>query len=524
MPDDDFIEIRVSKVIHAEKWKVIRFLTKIWKFPAYMTFVKEAQVLRKAHNRMRTKWKVEINKVPVSWIEEDILALDLNAIYFKAVEGDLEEFRGEWIFEDHPEGTKVNVNVHLKITIPIIKDFARDFMRKTISRNFEAILKVLEQHLISTKYAGYKNGNAGKIAGFGIVGHLYNFYHLEKCIKMLNPAFEMPSREFIGSLFHITPSFKLQDIIGFKSKTGQKVNGVFIMAAFIPDMIKKDMWGVFSKTVKACKIAEKYGVGIVSLGGLTSVVAEDMGDEFLRQVDVPVTTGNTFTAAMVIDGILKAAELLEVDISSAKAAIVGGTGDIGSACARAFADKVRHLTITGRPGDNFRRIAKELNRKAKSRIAVTVNNEEAVRGADIVIAAASATASILDMNWFKPGAIICDVGYPRNVSYTSALRDDILIFSGGLTRLPAPISFSIDLGLPDTSTIYGCFAESIILALEGRFESFSYGRGNITLEKIDEMRELGKKHGFELADFWWGDKLIDEMGIERIRESRRELL
>jgi len=522
MLDDDMVEIRISKVIPAQKWKIIRFLTRIWKFPSYMPFIKEAQVLHKTRNRMRTKWRIEINKIPISWIEEDILAFDLNAIYFKSIEGDLEEFRGEWIFGEHPEGTKVSINVYLKVTIPIIKDFAGEFVKKLISRNFEAILESLEQRLVSTKYVSYRRGDIKKITGFGIIGHLYNFYHLEKCLKILNPVFKMPSREFIGNLFHITPSFKLQDIVEFKSKTGQQVNGTFIMATFIPDMIEKDIWGIFSKVVKACKIAEKYGVGIVSLGGFTSIVAQNLGEEFAQQVDVPVTTGNTFTASMAIEGVLKAVELLGIDISSTKLTIVGGAGDIGSACARVLADKVKYLTITGRTKVNLRHIAKELSRKRKARIIVETSNEKAVRGADIIIAAASATTSILNLDWFKPGAVVCDIGYPKNVSYTSADRDDILVFSGGLTKLPTSISLPIDVGLPDANTMYGCFAESIILALEGRFENFSYGRGNITPEKIDEIRELGKKHGFEVSDFWWGDRLIDEAMIDKVRERKRK--
>ena len=75
------------------------------------------------------------------------------------------------------------------------------------------------------------------------------------------------------------------------------------------------------------------------------------------------------------------------------------------------------------------------------------------------------------------------------------------------------------MGLPSPAVIYGCFAEAIILALEKRYEYFSLGRGNITVEKIDEIRELGKKHGFETADFYWGDKLIEEAMLEKIKEA-----
>lgn len=517
MPDKDLIEIRVAKLIRVPKWKIIRLITRVNEFPEYMPNVKEVSVIEKRHNVMKTKWRVQVDGVPISWTEEDRLAFDDNAIYFNEIEGDLEEFKGQWSFADHPEGTEVIVNVFLKVGIPAIKDFADAYIQKLVTRNFEAILDSLERKIITIKYRRHQNGDKLKISGFGIIGHLYNFPHFERCLKMLDPNFKMPSQEFLARLFQITPSFKLCDILNFKSKTEQVVNGCFIVATFIPEMIDKDVETVFSKVVKACKIAEKYGVGIVTLGGFTSIVGERIGQEISKEVSVPVTTGNTFTAAMAIDGVLKAAQILGRDISSLKATIVGGTGDIGSACSRALADKVKQLTVTGRTKSNLDRLRQELAKRHKAKIIATTDNKSVVADADIVIAAASASAAILNPEWFKPGAIICDVGYPKNVSHMETSREDIFVFSGGLAKSPSALNFPIDMGLPSTDTVYGCFAEAIILDLEKRYENFSFGRGNITLEKIDEIRGLGKKHGFEASDFYWGDKLIDDSTINRVK-------
>jgi len=521
MPDKDLIEINVSRIIPAQKWRVVRLLTKVWEFPTYMPNVKEATVIQKTRRTMKTKWRVQIDGVPISWVEKDTLALDHDTIYFKAIEGDLQEFKGEWKFQSHPEGTEVIVNVYLNVGIPAIRDFAGDYLKKLLTRNFEAILEALEQRLISIRYASYRRGDTEKIAGFGVIGHFYNFYHLEKSLKMLNPNFKMPSREFLSQLFNLTPSFKMHDVFNFKSKTGQVTSGCFIWATFIPDMIEKDMWAIFSKVVKSCKIAEKYGVGIVSLGGFASIVAERIGHDIANEVDVPVTTGNTFTVAMAIDGVLKAAEQLNLDISGTKATIVGGTGDIGSGCARVLVDKVKQVTVTGRTKANLKLLSKELAKKHKAKIIVTTNNESAVKDADIIIAAASVSSAILNADWFKPGSIICDVGYPKNISYTPITRQDILIFSGGLTKSPTPIIFPLDTGLPSPDTLYGCFAEAIILALEKRYESFSSGKGNIMPEKIEEIRNIGKRHGFEVSDFYWGDKLIDETIIGKMKNEIR---
>ena len=519
MPDKDLIELKISRIIPAHKWKIIRLITRVWEFPAYIPNIKEASVIQKSRHRMNTKWRIQVDKVPISWVEEDILAFDKDAIYFKAIEGDLQEFRGKWSFRSHPEGTEVTVNVYLKVGIPVIKEFATTYIKNLVTSNFESILETLEHRLISVRYASFKRGNTEKIAGFGILGHFYNFNHLQRCLKMLNPNFKLPSREFLSKLFSITPSFKMFDMKEFKSKTGDITHGCFIVCTFIPDMLSKDVYTVYSKVVRACKLAEKYGVGIATLGGFASMVGERLGHQISEEVDIPITTGNTYTTVLAVDGVEKAAQIFDRELKYLKATIVGGTGDIGSACARVLSEKVKQLTITGRTKSNLRLLRAELRKKHKARIEATTNNEKAIRDADIVIAAANTSASILNLEWFKPGSIICDLAYPKNISYAPVNRKDIFIFSGGLATVPTPIDTGIDMGLPSANVSYGCFSEVIILALEHRFENYSYGRGNITLEKIDEIRKLGAKHGFELAPFFWADRLMEQQDIEEIKKA-----
>ncbi|MCM8781235.1 MAG: SRPBCC family protein [Candidatus Omnitrophica bacterium] len=124
MPYSDLIEIKISRVIPTQMWKVIRLISRVEEFPQYMPNVKEVSVIQKTRHTIRTRWRVQVDMVPISWIEEDILALRDNAIYFKAVEGDIQEFRGRWSFREHPEGTEVTVDVFARVDIPGFNDFA----------------------------------------------------------------------------------------------------------------------------------------------------------------------------------------------------------------------------------------------------------------------------------------------------------------------------------------------------------------------------------------------------------------
>jgi len=208
-----------------------------------------------------------------------------------------------------------------------------------------------------------------------------------------------------------------------------------------------------------------------------------------------------------------------LDLSQSKVTIIGGTGDIGGACALALSEHVKEITITSRSEKNLMEAERLLVYRSKAKIKTNRDNNDAIEGADIVLAAASTSASIIDFNRFKSGAIICDVGYPKNISYTECKRKDILIFSGGVAALPSDFNLGFDLGLPNIRVLYGCFAEAILLDLEERYENFSWGKGNITKEKVDFILQVGRKHGFGLAPFFWGNKLVTEKEIDQIRQQ-----
>ncbi len=197
-----------------------------------------------------------------------------------------------------------------------------------------------------------------------------------------------------------------------------------------------------------------------------------------------------------------------IDLSKAKVALIGGATDIGIGCARVLSKQVRQLTLVSPSKEGLRAIYTELVRARKAKIISLTLNQHAVEDADIVLVTTNTSASFLPIEWFKSGAIVCDAGYPKNISY-HANRKDVFLFSGGLAQSPMAIDFPIDMGLPDKNIIYGSFAEGIILALEKRFENFSPENGDITPEKIGLIRDLGKKHGFAVADFYWSGRLLE---------------
>lgn len=59
MPEN-ICQIKVSRVINAEKWRILRMLTRVEDFPKYMPNVKEAVVLKRYGNKFKTRWRIQL--------------------------------------------------------------------------------------------------------------------------------------------------------------------------------------------------------------------------------------------------------------------------------------------------------------------------------------------------------------------------------------------------------------------------------------------------------------------------------
>lgn len=148
----------------------------------------------------------------------------------------------------------------------------------------------------------------------------------------------------------------------------------------------------------------------------------------------------------------------------------------------------------------------------------------AIRQADLVLTVTSALETIIDAHHLKTGAVVCDVSRPRDVSrQVVEERDDVLVIEGGMVQVPGEVDFGFNFGFPPRMA-YACMAETIVLALEGRYESYTLGR-EITVEQVTEIARLAEKHGFKLGGFRSFERAVTDEQIVRIRENalrRRE--
>ncbi len=310
---------------------------------------------------------------------------------------------------------------------------------------------------------------------------------------------------------------KVSDIRGVQSLTGAKTEGIFIGLPLTPAMMidKLPLEFVYDRLEQCSDIAQEEGCEIIGLGAFTAVVG-DGGKTLDDRAKIAVTTGNSYTVTTAIEGALKAAGMLDIDVSKATLGVVGATGSIGKTCARVMAPQFANSVLVGRDHARTEEVTKDL----PNTLATTDFTK--LRDADVVVTVTSADTAVIFPEHLKSGCVVCDVSRPRDVSVRVAQdRPDVLVIEGGVVEVPGPVDFGFDFGFPK-GTAYACMSETMMLALEDRKESFTIGK-DVSVDQVQEMARLANKHGFKLAGFRSFEKAVTQETIDRVKAARKGL-
>jgi predicted amino acid dehydrogenase len=251
----------------------------------------------------------------------------------------------------------------------------------------------------------------------------------------------------------------------------------------------------------AAASAIRAGARIVSLGGFSSILIEGNFEQLPEGRNTVFTTGNTLTVAFIVQGIRK----FDRNLRKSTLLVIGATGDVGSGCVRCLSKNVKRVQLIARNVERLRRLAAELEADGVE-VEIGTGVEQFSEKAGLVICAASLPSPSMLLNQIAPDAIVCDAGYPKNLSPDTE-TSGATVFFGGLGQITGGMTFDPDLrGIlnhhPFPDVAHGCLLEGMALTLEGRFESFSRGRGAITPEHVEEIERIAARHGIYLAPFF----------------------
>ena len=334
-----------------------------------------------------------------------------------------------------------------------------------------------------------------------------------------------PAMDAMEKALAYLPPFTYSHITGIESPTGAEAEGWLITVGGTPkELMAHRPEFTYGRLLSAAETARKLGAQVMGLGAFTKVVG-DAGVTVARRASLPVTTGNSYSASGALwaarDAVLKLgiADVDEQGRIKGKAMVVGATGSIGSVCARLLALSSDELWLVSPESAKLLALKRDIEKddpRAEINVAATPGGHLA--DMDVIVTATSGAGKrVIDIMQVKPGCVITDVARPLDLSAEDvAKRPDVLVVESGEIQLPGEDVQMRGIGLPP-GVAYACLAETVVLALEGRYETFTVGRA-IEWEKVKEIYRLGLKHGMQLATISGVNGVYTDEDIARIRE------
>ncbi len=331
---------------------------------------------------------------------------------------------------------------------------------------------------------------------FGLIGHSTSFEDAKRKASML--GFDHIADGDLDVWCTAPP--QLVENVEVKSATGISIEGSYIDSCFVPEMLSR-FKTARRKVLNAMELAQKKGINITALGGFTSIIFENFNllqHKQIRNTSLEwerFTTGNTHTAWVICKQLEINAPRIGIDLKKATVAVIGATGDIGSAVCRWLINKtgISELLMVARQQEPLARLQKELDG------GTITNLDEALPQADIVVWVASMPKTIeIDTDNLKKPCLMIDGGYPKNLDEKFQGKN-IYVLKGGIVEFFNDIGWNMmelaEMQNPQRE-MFACFAEAMILEFEKCHTNFSWGRNNISLEKMEFIGAASLKHGF----------------------------
>jgi 3-acetyloctanal aminotransferase len=226
--------------------------------------------------------------------------------------------------------------------------------------------------------------------------------------------------------------------------------------------------------------AARWGAKLVGLGSMTGIIGGG-GQHLAERGPLAATTGNSLTVYAALQNLFHVCSETDLDLSREVVAVVGVPGSIATAVATLLAPHCGRLLLVARQrSSRVTQVVRELGAELMTDISQAL-------GSARVIVSATSSGNCIDQRQLLPGALVVDVAVPTDVKGAKALRDDILIVSGGLSTLPDSLGMEAKIVWVNRGIIPSCLGETLTLALENRAESFSLGR----LLDVDKVQEIG---------------------------------
>lgn len=253
---------------------------------------------------------------------------------------------------------------------------------------------------------------------------------------------------------------------------------------------------VVAKIQAAVDLAAGNGAAFVGLGGYASILSRN-GLALVEPPGCRVLTGNTLTAA---SGIFRLAEEIRKRRASGKRltlGVIGASGNIGSVITECLlrADGVfERAVLMDRKKEKLDAFAAGLDRGDFTGVLETAVDLRPLKQCDIISVSTNTNDPIIFPHHLKDGepVLISDVSIPSALAAGVASMPNVTTLPfASYVALPEDPDFVISSHTP-RGTAFCCAAEAMLCGLEAPDIPL---KGRITLEAIDALTALARKHG-----------------------------
>jgi predicted amino acid dehydrogenase len=289
-----------------------------------------------------------------------------------------------------------------------------------------------------------------------------------------------------------------------------------------------------AKVLQSAALAKQLGAEVVGMAGLVAFFGRGgylVSEQF---PDLGLTTGHAYTIANIIDVAWASAQRVGLSMTDATVAIVGAAGSIGSGCAKLVSDlgvtRLILIDIVGR--DGLRPLDEEVHRRNGAVVTKLSNLLDDMRAADLTIVATNSPRTIIKSEHLKPGAIVIDDSFPKNVPEgIVAERADIVALDGSLIRLPSPVELDRARNVPNVMDVpltrmlschevYGCFAEMLALGAIGWRGNYGLGPADAALAR--DIKSKAEAIGFARAPLQFFGQAVRDQRFRRAAAARSQ--
>lgn len=129
------------------KEKAYSEIKDIEKYPDYMESISSIEVLQRDGQSITARWNGSIDGAPLTWIQKNELFDHKQEVYFEALEGDFEIFKGKWSIGSHKNKLLLQLEIEYRLGIPVIEDVLGPILSEKIKNNSIAMLEAIASKL-----------------------------------------------------------------------------------------------------------------------------------------------------------------------------------------------------------------------------------------------------------------------------------------------------------------------------------------------------------------------------------------